>query len=135
MPGISAFSWLCSFIVGDRPRSPILNAFVERWIQAIQVECLNHFVVLGTAHLNHLVEEFVTHYQEERPHQGLDNKLFVPGKPPSSDETIPGLAQIVCRQRLGGLLRHYERRVRRRQASVTECPSARRPWKTGGYEP
>jgi putative transposase len=92
-----------------RPRSPNLNAFVERWIQAIQIECLDHFVVLGTAHLNYLVEEFVTHYHEERPHQGLDNKLIVPGKPPPEDETIPALAQIVCRQRLGGLLRHYER--------------------------
>jgi putative transposase len=94
-----------------RPHSPNLNAFVERWIQSIQVECLNHFVVLGHAHLNYLVREFVSHYHEERPHQGLDNKLLVPGKAPLSDETIPGLAQIVCRQRLGGLLRHYERRA------------------------
>ena len=30
-----------------RPRSPNLNAFVERWIQSIQIECLNHFMVLG----------------------------------------------------------------------------------------
>ncbi|HEY1603652.1 MAG TPA: hypothetical protein VGG64_28885 [Pirellulales bacterium] len=69
------------------------------------------FVQGGAAHLNHLVEEFVTLYHEERPHQGRDNELVVPGKPPPSDETIPGLAQIVCRQRLGGLLRHYERRA------------------------
>jgi putative transposase len=96
---------------GLRPHSPNLNAFVERWIQSIQIECLDHFVVLGTAHLDYLVQEFVEHYHQERPHQGLDNKLLVPGKPPPSDETIPGLAQIVCRQRLGGLLRHYEHRA------------------------
>ena len=94
-----------------RPRSPNLNAYVERWIQSIQVECLDHFIVLGAAHLNHLVEEFVAHYHEERPHQGLDNKLIVPGKPPPDNESIPSLRDIACRERLGGLLRHYERRA------------------------
>jgi putative transposase len=94
-----------------RPRSPNLNAFVERWIQSIQVECLNHFVVLGAAHLDYLVQEFLTHYHEERPHQGLDNKLIIPGKPPPADEEIPSLRQVVCRERLGGLLKHFERRA------------------------
>jgi putative transposase len=93
------------------PRSPNLNAYVERWIQSIQVECLDHFIVLGEAHLNHLVGEFVAHYHEERPHQGLDNKLIVPGRPPPDDESIPRLRQVVCRQRLGGLLKHFERRA------------------------
>jgi len=94
-----------------RPRSPNLNAYVERWIQSIQVECLDHFMVLGTAHLNHLVEEFVAHYHEERPHQGIDNKLIVSGRPPPEDESIPNLRQVVCRERLGGLLKHYDRRA------------------------
>jgi hypothetical protein len=63
---------------GARPSGGHLNGcpaairvFVqEGWIQSIQVECLDHFMVLRTAHLNHLVEEFVAHYHEERPHQG-----------------------------------------------------------------
>ncbi len=94
-----------------RPRSPNLNAFVERWIQSIQIECLDHFVVLGAAHLDHLVEEFVAHYHEERPHQGLNNKLIASAKPPPDDELIPSLGEVACRERLGGLLRHYERRA------------------------
>ena len=69
-------------------------------------------MVVGEAHLNHLVQEFVSHYHAERPHQGLDNKLIVPGKPPPDDESIPGLRDLACRERLGGLLKHYER-VRR----------------------
>jgi putative transposase len=93
------------------PRSPSLNAYVERWIQSIQVECLDHFMILGTAHLNRLVEEFMAHYHKERPHQGLDNNLIVPGGSPPEDESIPSLRQVVCRQRLGGLLKHYERRA------------------------
>jgi putative transposase len=93
-----------------RPRSPNLNTFVERWIQSIQIECLNHFLVLGAAHLDYLVQEFVTHYHEDRPHQGLGNKLVRPGKPPP-DDVIPGLQEIACRERLGGLLKSYERRA------------------------
>lgn len=93
------------------PRSPNLNAYVERWIQSIQVECLDHFMVLGEAHLNHLVQEFVAHYHAERPHQGIDNQLIMPGKPPPNDESVPSLRQLVCRERLGGLLKHYERRA------------------------
>ncbi len=94
-----------------RPRSPNLNAFVERWIQSIQIECLDHFVVLGAAHLNHLVEELVTHYHEEQPHQGFDNKFIASAEPPPEDELIPSLSEVACRERLGGLLRNYERRA------------------------
>ena len=92
-----------------RPRSPNLNAFVERWIQSIQVECLDHFIVLGEAHLNYLVAQYVEHFENERPHQGLGNKLVVAGKSPKSD--VPLLGQVKCRERLGGLLKHYERRA------------------------
>jgi len=92
-----------------QPRSPNLNAFVERWIQSIQVECLDHFIVFGEAHLNHLVAEYVAHFETERPHQGLANKLVVAANLPEED--IPLLGQVVCRERLGGLLKHYERRA------------------------
>ena len=92
-----------------KPHSPNMNAFVERWIQSIQVECLDHFVVRGESHLNHLVKEYGEHYHVERPHQGLDNKLIRPSAPP--DQEIPLLPQIICHERLGGLLKHYERRA------------------------
>ncbi|HEY2841424.1 MAG TPA: integrase core domain-containing protein, partial [Pirellulales bacterium] len=92
-----------------QPRSPNLNAYVERWIQSIQVECLDHFIVFGEAHLNHLVTEYVTHFETERPHQGLDNQLVIASKLVADD--IPLLGQVKCCEWLGGLLKHYERRA------------------------
>jgi putative transposase len=38
-------------------RSPNLNAYMERFIQTLQQECLDHFVIFGTVHLDHLLKE------------------------------------------------------------------------------
>ena len=87
-------------------RSPNLNAYVERFIQTIQVECLDHFLVFGEKHFDYLVREYVAHYHTERPHQGLGNRVVTgepPPAPPGSNDTA------LCRTRLGGLLKHYQR--------------------------
>jgi len=46
-------------------KSPNLNAFAERWAQSVQVECLDHFVVLGEDHLRHIVGEYVAYFNTE----------------------------------------------------------------------
>ena len=94
------------------PMSPNLNAYVERFIQTLRLECLDHFLILGERHLQHLVKEFVTHYHTERPHQSLDNRPLT-GTPPSSNSPLPppALDEIACHERLGGLLKHYTRRA------------------------
>src|SRR6266850_83357 len=56
--------------------SPNLNAFVERFNRSIQEECLDRVIPLGEAHLRGLVREYVAHYHEERPHQGLGGRLI-----------------------------------------------------------
>jgi len=43
-------------------RAPNTNAYVERFIQSIQVECLDHFLVFGEKHFDYLVREYVEHY-------------------------------------------------------------------------
>ena len=45
-------------------------------------------------------------HHEERNHQGLGNRLIAPG-----DEVGRAVGEIDCRERLGGLLRYYYRRV------------------------
>jgi hypothetical protein len=60
-------------------------------------------VLLGESHLRAAVHAFLDHYHEDRPHQGLGNELIAPTTP------VIGTGPITCRERLGGLLKFYER--------------------------
>ena len=83
------------------PLSPNLTPFVERFIRSIKYECLRRMLVFGERHLEYLIDEYIQHYHGERAHQGLDNELIEP--PPH------GEGEIVCQERLGGLLKFYRR--------------------------
>jgi putative transposase len=48
--------------------APNMNAYVERFIQTIQQECTDHFVICGTKHFDYLCKEYLEHYHTERPH-------------------------------------------------------------------
>src|ERR1700724_1390648 len=85
--------------------SPNLNAFAERFVESAKAECLDRMVLLGEGHLRAAVREFVQHYHEERPHQGLRNTLIAPKM------TVIGRGQMKCRERLGSLLKFYYRQA------------------------
>jgi putative transposase len=95
-------------------------AFAERFMQTIKQECLDHFVVFGSRHMDVLCQEFKVHYHEERPHQGLGNELVISDSrskkrskskaKPSETDSIP-ISEIRCQERLGGLLKSYSRKA------------------------
>ena len=90
------------------PCKPNQNAFAERWVQSIQTECLDRFVVFGEDHLRHIVSQYFEHYNEQRPHQAHDNlPLSWTSSTDPNNEALPN--DVVCDQRLGGLLKHYRR--------------------------
>jgi putative transposase len=60
--------------------------------------------ISATVVQDHLVTEFVAHYHPERPHQALGNAPPIVTGPPNTGE-------ITCRERLGGLLKHYYRKA------------------------
>ncbi|MCC7146349.1 MAG: transposase [Phycisphaeraceae bacterium] len=93
------------------PASPNLNAFIERWIQSIKQECLDHFIVFGQRHLHYLINEYVRYYHLHRPHQGLGNVPLHGLKPTAIPASPDDVSRIVCRSHLAGLLKHYERRA------------------------
>jgi len=88
------------------PMSPNLNAYAERFVRSIQEECLNRMIFVGQASLRRAVMEYMEHYQVERNHQGLENRLVqMPAVSP------PNVGAVHRRARLGGMLNFYHRKV------------------------
>ena len=86
------------------PKSPNLNAYAERFVRSVKSECLSRLIIFGENGLRHALKEYLTHYHEERNHQGLENAIPFP-----NERNNPGSlrGRIVCRKRLGGLLKFY----------------------------
>ena len=61
-------------------------------------------VLLGERHLRAAVTDFVSHYNTERNHQGLDNELIAPA---AEDTAAEG--PVKCQERQGGVLKFYYR--------------------------
>ena len=86
-------------------RSPNLNAHAERWIRSVKEATLSQLLLFGERALWHVLTEYVTHFHQERSHQGKDNAVLMPHTPPNPRRDSP----IQCRERLGGLLKYYDR--------------------------
>ena len=81
--------------------SPNLNPFVERFVRSIKYECLNKILIFGERHFRYVISEYMKFYHFERPHQGIGNNII--------DPQPQGKGEIVCHERLGGLLKSYRR--------------------------
>ena len=80
------------------PKSPNLNAQIERYMRSLKSECLNRMIFFGRRSLERALKEFVSHYHEERNHQGLENRLIDPGY-----EVIPPPTPTARRRGRNGL--------------------------------
>ena len=89
-------------------RSPNLQAYIERFIQSLQQEALDHFIVFGEQHFDYLVSEYVEHYHSERPHQAMGHRPLT-GEWPEPEEPPSDRVDVVSRERLGGVLKSYSR--------------------------
>jgi putative transposase len=88
-------------------RSPNLNAYAERWVRSVKEEVLSQLILFGERSLRYALTEYVTHFHQERPHQGKDNVVLMPTLAPAQLTTRGN--PIRCRERLGGLLKYYDR--------------------------
>ncbi len=85
-------------------QAPNMNSFAERFVLSIIRECLGRMIFVGESSLHRALRQFVTHYHAERPHQGLGNERV-------NGQTSTESSQVMVRERLGGLLKHYHRRA------------------------
>ena len=87
-------------------QSPNLNAYAERWVRSVKEECVAKLILFGERSLKRAMHHYELHYHGERNHPGNDNLLLFPSP------TLPlnrKQGKIPCRERLGGLLKYYER--------------------------
>ncbi|MDA7541591.1 integrase core domain-containing protein [bacterium] len=86
------------------PRSPNMNAHLERFFGSLKSECLDRLILFGEKAMRNAVNQYLAHYHAERPHQGLNNELNVPIEHPPAMNV-----KVETTERLGGLLRSYRR--------------------------
>jgi putative transposase len=85
-------------------RAPKANAYAERWVQTVRVECLDWTLVLDQRHLRRLLRGYVRHYNQQRPHRSLALAVPQAGER-RSPEVNP--REVRGRDVLGGLIHEY----------------------------
>lgn len=83
--------------------APRANAHVERWIGSCRRECLDWMLVVNQRHLETILREYRTHYNQERPHRSRELR------PPAArgDPVVARAGGVGRRVRLGGLISEY----------------------------
>jgi putative transposase len=62
-------------------RSPKANAVEQRWVRTVREECLDHLLVYSRRHLASVLADYVEHYNQGRPHRGLQLAIPAPRHP------------------------------------------------------
>jgi transposase InsO family protein len=91
--------------IRDKPiasATPWQNGFAERLIGSIRRECVDHFTILGEAHLHRILRAYARYYNDVRTHRSLnkDAPAFRP---------LQRVGNIESHAILGGLHHHYVR--------------------------
>ncbi len=84
------------------PATPWQNGFAERLIGSIRRECVDHFVVLGEAHLRRILQAYARYYNDIRTHRSLAKDAPV-------SRPVQRTGAISSHVILGGLHHHYVR--------------------------
>jgi putative transposase len=99
-------------VVKIPPRGPRANAYAERWVRTARTEATDRILITGPRHLHAVLDEYVTHYNQHRPHRVRNLRT------PDHDDNITAsatdlTARIQRRKVLGGLIHECERAARR----------------------
>ena len=85
-------------------RTPVANAFAERWIGTLRRELLDRTIIWNQRRFNKLVVDYIDHYNTHRPHRSLDQRP--PVATDAADQPDRHL-QVVRTARCGGLINEY----------------------------
>jgi transposase InsO family protein len=93
-------------IIRTPVRTPVANAFAERWVGTVRREVLDHVLLINRRHVERVLKIYVDHYNRLRPHRGL--RLRAPDDPPTEPTAMPTSERLLRRDVLGGLIHEYE---------------------------
>ena len=85
-------------------RTPVANAFAERWIGTLRRELLDRTIIWNRRQLNNLVVDYIDHHNTHRPHRSLDQRP--PVATDAADQPDRHL-QVARTARCGGLINEY----------------------------
>ena len=94
-------------IIKTPVRAPRANAFAERFVGTVRRECTDRLLIFGRTHLEHVLAEYVTHYNDHRPHRSLDQQAPRTLGVASAPCDNPDLAEIRRNLVLSGLIHEY----------------------------
>jgi hypothetical protein len=84
--------------------APRANSHMERQLGSTRRECLDWLLIMNRQHLERVLTEWLEHYNQARPHRGLDLRT-----PIARSDPVVMSGPVTCEERLGGLLREYSR--------------------------
>ncbi len=89
-------------------RAPLMNAIRERFLGSVRRECLDHLLILSETQLRRALRAYATYFNEQRPHQGIAQRIPTPVQTTRSEPEDAGRVEAL--PVLGGL-HHADRRV------------------------
>jgi putative transposase len=86
-------------IIRTPPRTPVANAYAERWVGTVRREFLDRTLIWNHRQLEQLLREYVEHYNTRRPHRSLGQRApgdygvaaYLPRQPIRRHRTCGGL--------------------------------------------
>jgi putative transposase len=96
-------------IIRTPVRAPNANAYAERWVGSVRLECLDRLLIFGRRQLEHVLRVYIRHFNQQRPHRALDLRPSDRGRgtDPLPTATVYPL-QVRRRDLLGGLIHEYD---------------------------
>jgi transposase InsO family protein len=88
-------------------RSPRANAFAERFVGTVRRECTDRLLIFGRNHLEQVLAEYASHYNDHRPHRSLDQRAPRTSSVAPVPIDKPDPAQLRRNPVLGGLIHEY----------------------------
>ena len=61
-------------IIRTPPRTPVANAYAERWVGTVRRELLDRTLIWNRRQLEQLLRDYVEHYNTHRPHRSSANE-------------------------------------------------------------